>query len=67
MPKIKRLKPKYQDLCIESLATDSRLGYCRYCGCEHENCDPDQRDTKCEECGKQGVCGPEHLIETYAL
>lgn len=38
-------------------------GLCIYCGEEHDdNLEPDAYRIKCDNCGKNGVCGAEALI-----
>ena len=37
-------------------------GFCIACGCEHEGCEPDARNYKCEACGERKVFGAEELL-----
>ena len=37
-------------------------GFCIVCGCEHEGCEPDARNYKCESCGADAVFGAEELL-----
>lgn len=37
-------------------------GFCKICGHEHSNIEPDARDYKCELCGEQAVDGIEELL-----
>ena len=37
-------------------------GFCIACGNEQEDCEPDAREYKCEECGENEVYGAEELL-----
>jgi hypothetical protein len=37
-------------------------GFCIACGCEHEGCEPDARNYKCEACGERKVFGAAELL-----
>lgn len=42
-------------------------GFCIACGCEHEGCEPDARNYKCESCGERKVFGAEELLMHLGL
>lgn len=37
-------------------------GFCKACGAEHDNCEPDARNYKCDHCGKNEVFGAEEFL-----
>jgi len=40
----------------------SGIGFCVSCGEEHDACEPDARERKCEKCGSHTVYGAEEII-----
>ena len=38
------------------------IGWCRSCGAEHYNCEPDARNYECEDCNKRLVFGAEEFL-----
>lgn len=51
-----------QDEILEAVARDDNRGFCRACGEEAYNVEPDARDYKCEACGAYEVYGAEELL-----
>jgi len=41
-------------------------GFCVKCGTEYDDCEPDMRNRKCEECGKNQVFGAAELVMMFA-
>ena len=41
-------------------------GFCIYCGCENDGCEPDAREYECEACGERQVYGCEELLMEIA-
>ena len=37
-------------------------GFCIKCGADHDGCEPDARNYKCDECGAFEVYGAEELM-----
>jgi predicted RNA-binding Zn-ribbon protein involved in translation (DUF1610 family) len=50
---------------IEAVENDDNIGFCRSCGAEHYNVEPDARNYECEECGKHEVFGAQELLIMY--
>lgn len=43
-------------------AMEQYVGYCISCGSDRENCEPDTRQCKCEECGEFTVFGADEIL-----
>lgn len=41
---------------------DDYTGFCRACGAERDNTEPDARQYKCDACGAPAVYGAEELL-----
>lgn len=50
------------DKVLQAAETDRNSGFCRKCGEEHSECEPDARNRKCESCGEFEVFGAEELV-----
>jgi len=50
------------NLAIAAMEADECLGYCKACGAEASEVEPDAREYKCEECGECQVYGAEELV-----
>lgn len=37
-------------------------GFCAACGAEYDDCEPDTRERRCEDCGACAVYGAEELL-----
>lgn len=46
---------------------DAYVGFCRSCGAQHDEIEPDVDDSECEECGELQVTGVEEIIIMYAF
>ncbi len=46
----------------DSMTDCSNPGFCTECGLEHDGCEPDARNYKCEDCGTNTVFGAEELL-----
>ncbi len=53
------------DRIISAVEEDDNIGFCRACGAEHYNIEPDARKYECEECGKPQVYGAEELLMIF--
>jgi Zn finger protein HypA/HybF involved in hydrogenase expression len=47
---------------LQAIAADDNIGFCKECGAEKSNVEPDAVDYACEECGQHAVCGAEELL-----
>ncbi len=50
------------DDIIEAVASDECLGFCRYCGEQNSNIEPDAVGYDCQSCGRAAVDGAEELL-----
>ena len=50
------------DQITEAIAADNYIGFCKSCGEEHHNCEPDMQREKCQSCGEFEVYGAEQLF-----
>ena len=50
------------DDIVQAVESDNNAGFCRKCGEEHSECEPDARNRKCESCGEFEVFGAEELL-----
>ena len=50
------------DAVEAQLSTLENPGFCILCGLEHDGCEPDARNYKCENCGAMQVFGAEELL-----
>jgi len=37
-------------------------GFCIACGADHDGCEPDAREYKCDQCGERKVYGAEEVL-----
>ncbi len=51
-----------EEQIIEAVEADDNLGFCRACGAEAFNVEPDARKYKCEECDENEVYGASELL-----
>jgi hypothetical protein len=51
-----------EERVIEAAQRDDGTGFCIKCGVEHDYCEPDMHDSKCDACDEFGVYGAEELI-----
>ena len=49
-------------LAEEQMFGTEDVGLCIACGHEQDGCEPDAREYKCEECGKNAVYGAPELV-----
>lgn len=47
---------------MEAVQSGEFVGICKECGHEHDGCEPDARNYKCENCGAMAVYGAEELL-----
>lgn len=60
MPRLK-INVSMNDI-MAACENDDYTGFCRVCGAEHSECEPDAREYECDEgCGKT-VYGAEELL-----
>jgi len=50
------------DRVIEAVQADDFRGFCKVCGAEAYNVEPDARKYECEECGEEAVYGAEEFL-----
>ena len=50
------------DQVMQAVAQDDGIGFCRSCGEEAYNVEPDARNYECESCGLREVFGAEELL-----
>ena len=46
---------------------DAYVGFCRSCGAQHDEIEPDVHVSECEECGELQVTGVEEIIIMYTF
>lgn len=54
------------EACERAQATLDNPGFCVACGTEHDDCEPDARNYKCDKCGLNQVFGAEELLMMVA-
>lgn len=52
---------------MEAAKRDDNTGFCTACGAEVDGVEPDARNYKCEECGRNKVFGAEELLITMGM
>ena len=50
------------DTILAACERDDNTGFCVECAEEHDSCEPDMRNGKCESCGQYTVYGAEELL-----
>lgn len=50
------------DAARRQMTTLDNPGFCLNCGLEHDGCEPDARNYKCESCGMKTVYGAVELL-----
>jgi hypothetical protein len=51
---------------MRAVEEDNGLGFCKTCGAEAYNVEPDARNYTCESCGNADVFGAEELLMEMA-
>ena len=56
--------PKYRTFTLTQIeeASDQQCGFCLSCGSMQENCEPDARKYRCDDCRQNQVYGAEELV-----
>ena len=56
--------PKYRTFTLAQIeeASDLQCGFCLACGAMQENCEPDARKYRCDDCRQNQVYGAEELV-----
>jgi len=50
------------DQIMSAVDEDDNIGFCIFCGAEHDGVEPDARNNKCEQCGNTEVFGAAEIL-----